>query len=98
MLGSSSIAIKCAFKDFMKAISSQMPSNALNCSRQASRALLICPGSLSRAIESIRGHLRTNSFHKVFKSAFDGNQAEAEHEAPDGGHQARWMLPSMKKP
>ena len=72
-LGSSSIAIKCAFKDFMKAISSQMPSNALNCSRQASRALLMCPGSLSRAMESIRGHLRTNSFHKVFKSAFDGN-------------------------
>ena len=27
----------------------------------------MCPGSLSRAIESIRGHLRTNSFHKVFK-------------------------------
>ena len=78
-----------------------MPSNALNCSRQASRAheqcLEACREQL-RAFEGIREHLRTNSFHKVFKSAFDGNYAEAEHEAPEGGHQEGWMLPSMINP
>ena len=56
------------------------------------------PRSLSRAIESIREHLGTNSFHEVFKSAFDGNEGEAEHEAPEGGHQGGWMLPSMSVP